>query len=409
MQAQTKVSYGETSQDMQYAFDTLVQCLGSKNRHADVHSRVSTPPAKKKKPGAAPNGQVKQKDQVKQKEYGSLHRIARFAAVSSRVDKLHSSPKLAAPSQKKGRHGDEKIMLPAPQPTPEYLSQASEEPSVIDTHHHMLIILDLNGTVLYRPNKNAKTMIERPFLRPFLRYLFQNFSVMVWSSAKPENVKSLVMQSLDKDLQSKLVARWARDSFGLSPTNYGLNVQVYKNLKLVWSRDVIQQYHPEYAAGKRFGQHNTVLIDDSALKANAQPHNLLEIPEFSATPEQMQGDVLRKVAGYLEFLRQQTDVSKFIHKEPFQDDDRWDYQWPDDTAGGGEMETKVSTNKKKKNKKSKNAGRNKANTEVKDADASNGTQTEATANDALAEATSTPSSKTTDLSVPPAASLQKDW
>jgi hypothetical protein len=194
-------------------------------------------------------------------------------------------------------------------------------------------------------------MIARPFLKPFLRYLFENFKVMVWSSAKPDNVKSLVSQALDNDLRSKLVAQWARDSFGLSPTNYQQNVQVYKNLKLVWSRNQIQSYHSNYETGERFGQHNTVLIDDSSIKASAQPHNLLEIPEFSATPEQMESDMLREVAGYLETLRQQTDVSRYMRKDPFQNG-RWGFDWPDETAGGGDMASKVSaTPSKKKNRK----------------------------------------------------------
>ena len=137
-----------------------------------------------------------------------------------------------------------------------------------------------------------------------------------------------------------------RDTFGLSATNFNQNVQVYKNLKLIWSRDQIQQHHPEYAAGKRFGQHNTVLIDDSALKANAQPHNLLEIPEFEATPEQMEGDVLREVAGYLDVLRHQEDVSKYINKQPFKGDGRWNYNWPVETASGGEMKSKATKGKR---------------------------------------------------------------
>jgi hypothetical protein len=244
--------------------------------------------------------------------------------------------------KKKGKYVEEKIMMPAPQPTDLYLSQAAEEPSQSGSPSSILVILDLNGTVLYRPNRNAKSMIARPFLKPFLRYLFDNFKVMVWSSAKPVNVKSLVEQSLDKDLRSKLVDTWARDTFGLSATNYNQNVQVYKNLKLVWSRDQIQQHHPEYDAGKRFGQHNTVLIDDTALKASAQPHNLLEIPEFDAKPEQMEQDVLREVAGYLEVLRKQTDVSKFISKHGFECNGRWAYNWPVESAEGGVMKEKVS-------------------------------------------------------------------
>ena len=353
MQQQANFSHGARNEDIQYAFDALLKGLKSKNHAANTHNRAPTPPGKKSKSGLTANGHAKQK------EYGTLHRIASFEASCSRINKLHSTPKAPkAAAEKKGRYGDEKIMLPAPQPTQEYLDQAAGEPTTTETPGQILVILDLNGTVLFRPNRNAKTMIQRPFLGPFLRYLFENFKVMVWSSARPDTVKSLVSQALDNDLRSKLVAQWARDSFGLSPTNYQQNVQVYKNLKLVWSRSQIQSFHPDYEAGSRFGQHNTVLIDDSSIKASAQPHNLLEIPEFSATPEQMQGDVLREIAGYLEALRTQADVSRFIQKQPFTPGGQWTFDWPDDAAGGGELTSKVSagvapTTSKKKNKKQK--------------------------------------------------------
>ncbi|KAH7073954.1 HAD-like domain-containing protein [Paraphoma chrysanthemicola] len=332
---------GATNDELQYAFNALIRGLKSKNRSANTSDRAPTQPPKKSKKSKA-KAKAAANGEDSQQEYGSLHRVDSFGLCNSRIDKAYSTP---PPPKigKKGKYGDHKIMLPAPQPTDLYLDQAAGEPSAADTPGDLLVILDLNGTVLFRPNKNAKTMIARPYLKPFLRYLFQNFKVMVWSSAKPANVKSLVEQSLDKDLRSILVATWARDTFGLSATNFNQNVQVYKNLRLIWSRDQIQQHHPKYEAGERFGQHNTVLIDDSALKASAQPHNLLEIPEFEATPEQMEGDdVLREVAGYLEMLRQQADVSKFINKQPFKSDGRWNFDWPNEAAGGGDMTDKVT-------------------------------------------------------------------
>ncbi|USP80741.1 HAD-like protein [Curvularia clavata] len=331
--SQIHVSHGATNEDMQYVFDAF-KCLKSRNPNANIQS-TPTLPGNPQRTGPAANGHDEQN------EYDALPYIDSHKVANGRINKkprASKGPKLSAPStEKKGRYGDKKIMLPPPQPTEEYMSQAAEEPSTNETPGPILVILDLNGTVLYRPNRNAKTMIERPFLKPFLRYLFGNFKVMVWSSARPDNVKALVNKALDEELRSKLVAQWARDSFGLSPANYQLNVQVYKNLKLVWSRSQIQSHHPDFETGGRFGQHNTVLIDDSALKANAQPYNLLEIPEFSATPEQMQGDVLREVAGYLEALRYQSDVSKFIRKHPFVEGGQWTFDWPDDAAGGGEV------------------------------------------------------------------------
>lgn len=346
-------------------------------------NQASTSSAKKSKSGAGANSHAKQKE--------------------------NSNAQNGPTGEKKGRYGDSKIMLPAPQPTAEYLAQAAGEPSVLSEPRPLLIILDLNGTVLFRPNKNAKTMIERPFLKPFLRYLFQNFKVMVWSSARPDNVKALVNQALDNSLRSQLVAQWARDSFGLSPTNYGQNVQVYKNLKLVWSRSTIQSHHPDYDNGGRFGQDNTVLIDDSALKANAQPHNLLEIPEFAATPEQMDGDVLREVAGYLDVLRQQQDVSRFIRTEPFVGDGRWAFDWPSELAGGGELTTKVGKKNNKKNKK-KQAQTTALNTHSQQTESSSEAKDTADALQASAGAAA-PLDTATDTmkSVSLTASAQKDW
>lgn len=396
MHTQANFPPGARNEDIQYAIDALFQGAKFKNRNANIH-RAPNYPGKKSKSVNAANGQAKQK------EYGTLHHVASREADWHRINKYHSvskGPKQTLATEKKGRYGDEKIMLPAPQPTEEYMEQSAGEPSETETPGPMLVILDLNGTVLYRPNRNAKTMIERPFLKPFLRYLFENFKVMVWSSARPDNVKSLVNQALDNDLRSKLVAQWARDSFGLSPANYQQNVQVYKNLKLVWSRSQIQSYHPDYEAGGRFGQHNTVLIDDSSIKASAQPYNLLEIPEFSATPEQMQGDVLREIAGYLEVLRKQSDVSKFIRKVPFVEGGQWTFEWPDSIAGGGEMTAKASapTLSKKKKKKLAHAAAAavaKANVPVSQAP--------------LSDATDTVASVPLIASVPLVGSVQKDW
>jgi hypothetical protein len=41
-------------------------------------------------------------------------------------------------------------------------------------------------------------------------------------------------------------------------------------------------------------------------------------------------------------LRQQADVSKFISKHPFKADGRWNFDWPNEAAGGGDMTDKVT-------------------------------------------------------------------
>lgn len=308
----------------------------------------------------------------KQEQYGFLHTIHHHNDKKWRVNKTYraeankgqqakssttsdTNKKKNKPRHKKdgeqktkeSNSKDPKIMRPAPEPTLDYIEEANEEPFVIDPPDRTLIILDLNGTLIYRPSRKKPThMIARPFLKPFLRFLFENFAVMVWSSAKPENVGVLVENVLDKELRSKLVASWARDTFGLTPWEYNQNVQVYKDLTKVWADDNIQRKKPGYTFGKRFGQDCTILIDDSVLKAHAQPHNLLEIPEFKATAEQMNNDtVLREVAGYLQTARMQNNVSCFMREKPFKANGTWQYDWPDDLAEAGVIGEDVSLKK----------------------------------------------------------------
>ncbi|PSN68137.1 HAD-like protein [Corynespora cassiicola Philippines] len=235
------------------------------------------------------------------------------------------SPQRVSPRKKQP-----KIMLPAPLPTQEYCELARAEPSVSDSGERMLVILDLNGTLLYRPNPRRKPSEHkpRPFLGEFMEYLFRNFHVMVWSSSRPENVAKMVEKNLDGAQKARLIACWGREQFGLSAKHYDQNVQCYKNLQRVWSNEDIQKKHSDYQDGKRFDQRNTILIDDSALKANAQPHNLILIPEFTATDEQINGaDILKEVAGYLEKVKVQSDVSSYMHKNPFKAGEHT-YEWP---------------------------------------------------------------------------------
>jgi hypothetical protein len=256
-------------------------------------------------------------------EYDILRRTR-----SCRVDKTRRAPAVEPPRNVQ-KHKAAKIMLPAPEPSARYLLQAAGRPEVIDPPNLKLVILDLNGTLLHRPNprKQPKKMIGRPLLPQFLHYLFDNFAVMVWSSAKPDNVKTLVEIGLE-DKKSRIVDVWARDKFGLAPQHYSMNVQCYKDLTRVWASADIQRHMLGHEEGKCFDQRNTILIDDSALKAAAQPHNLLEIPEFAGvTDEGNKQDILGEVAGYLELLKMQEDVSKFIHKTPFKADGTWSFDW----------------------------------------------------------------------------------
>lgn len=103
----------------------------------------------------------------------------------------------------------------------------------------------------------------------------------------------------------------------------------------------VQRAHPESAKGVRWGQENTLLLDDSVLKASAQPHNAVVLPEFTqeAGEEQKDGtEVLAQVVAYLETGRMVDNVSSFVRSRSFKVDTGWKWDW----AKGSSTETELS-------------------------------------------------------------------
>ena len=135
---------------------------------------------------------------------------------------------------------------------------------------------------------------------------------------------------LFKPTQRKLLlGEWARDTLGLTPQQYEERVQVYKRLDRIWDDERLQYRHPDFDQGGRWGQHNTLLIDDSLLKASTQPFNHVEVPEYVEGDER-DGDgrnVLAQVVGYLEEARRWNDVSAFVREKGFVVDAGWRWEW----------------------------------------------------------------------------------
>lgn len=292
------------------------------------------------------------------------------------------APAVRTAAQARTRWHTDKIVRPSaasggvPEPTAEYLTRANLPPRQLSAPRRILVVLDLNGTLLHRPSKsNPSKFVERPYARTFLRYCLVNFAVAIWSSARPENVRrmcdALVMppgseqgrhqmgtatfdgqpradgdaevsrRSIDggegsmngeglqqaakeeikeqKDAPTLLegdlkpVAIWARDRFGLSPSDYKLRVQCYKRLSIVWADSDIAAANP---AGVSWSQADTVLVDDSREKARSEPHNLIEIPEFIGKTKR-EAFILPQVHDYLNELSWQADVSAYMRANPF--------------------------------------------------------------------------------------------
>jgi len=221
--------------------------------------------------------------------------------------------------------------------TPEYLQLANKACSRLKEPQPLLVISDLNGTLLYRKGKGTTSYKERPGLDNFLRYIFLTRSPkstqpgrdagtihpMIWTSAQPETCKALVKSLLSPKHKEDCVAIWARDTLRLTPSQYRNKTQVYKRLEWVWSDESIQKTHPRRHRGERWDQTNTLLIDDSIIKALAQPYNLINLPEFDSpavVAEASLSDeeaVLAQVVAYIDEARWWSNVSTYVKGRPF--------------------------------------------------------------------------------------------
>jgi len=231
------------------------------------------------------------------------------------------------PSRSRGNprmsNGKEPVIAPSqqsggiPNPTKEYLRLSNVPAMPTDQPRHLLVVIDLNGTLLHRPNRKQPTkFVMRPNAAQFLKYCADTFTVVLWSSARPENVANMCKTILVDNMRDKIVAIWGRDKFGLSPQDYNLHTQVYKRLSTLWKDPIIARSHPLFESGHRWDQTNTVLIDDSIEKGRSEPYNLIQIPEWTGDMNET-GSILPQVHDYLNFLSTHMNVSATIRVQPF--------------------------------------------------------------------------------------------
>jgi len=207
--------------------------------------------------------------------------------------------------------------LPAPVPTKDYLAKSLLKPQALPKAPKQLLVLDLNGTLVYRRKSDITRPVHRPELDNFLGYIFTHFSVMVWTSAQPENAQRMVNRIFTKEQKDKLLAVWARDTLQLTPNQYRSKTTVYKRLTRIWAGGFKLHFPSPDQSGSGWDQTNTILIDDSSVKAAGQPYNLIRVPEFVGNMGGEESTVLSDCVIYLDELRFQDNVSAYIRNSPF--------------------------------------------------------------------------------------------
>ena len=124
---------------------------------------------------------------------------------------------------------------------------------------HGLVVLDLNGTLIYR-TKKGKTIHPRPYLHHFLDTLFPYFHVMVWSSARPESVRRMIKEAFAPRHQLHLIDVWDREDFGLTKKEYLSNTSTVKHLSRI--RNSFGFAH----SPDEFNEQKMILVEDERIK-----------------------------------------------------------------------------------------------------------------------------------------------
>jgi len=126
---------------------------------------------------------------------------------------------------------------------------------VLDTSKKTLLIFDLNGILINKKwdKEERKSLLwKRPDIESFLEFIFKQYDVAVWSSARKHNVEYQAKYALG-DYYKQLV-------FVMDQSHCVKEDDVFlKNLTVVWDQ------YPQY------NESNTLIIDDSDEKMINNP------------------------------------------------------------------------------------------------------------------------------------------
>ncbi|TPX51700.1 hypothetical protein SeLEV6574_g00119 [Synchytrium endobioticum] len=244
----------------------------------------------------------------------------------------------------------------------------------------LLIILDLNGTIIDRVKdraeqklarvnphcpepsftSNAARIYIRPHLEPFLSVLFSNFTVAAWTSAQPKNAVPMARGVFGRHFDN-LAFVWDRSHCSAVREGRKDHSSI-KDVSKVWNYSLSHAASSITGLDGRANQvihrrgdsrgssdggtlnnsrsqapskqdlwtpNNTILIDDTPYKASYTPHNILAIPTFSvrdSTIDPKQDNALLTVSNYLLELKRtlfdpanstsSVDVREYLKRKP---------------------------------------------------------------------------------------------
>jgi len=153
-----------------------------------------------------------------------------------------------------------------------------------------------------------------------MNFIFNNFHVCVWSSARRENVNLMINHAF-KEHQKRILLSWSREQCDLSG-QFHKKCDTVKDMRNLWSR--LRRNSDSF--GTVFSASNTIVLDDSPKKIKFQPGNQILVKEYGRRDDT---DIeLKRLVGYLKLIVEEFehdldfetyDVREFLGKIKFSD------------------------------------------------------------------------------------------
>lgn len=183
-------------------------------------------------------------------------------------------------------------------------------------------VLDLDQTLISAENLESKKNVkgkfdnynmsdqyivyERPYLQPFLDYIFKNCIVTVWTAANKNYATSVIKNVLLKDKPERKIDFIFFRYHGKISEHFTTHT---KDLEMFWDKFEMKGYTNK----------NTLILDDNEEVYETQNRNCIAAPEFNALETESKGDkflktLLDKVKSMVEVVGKGNDIRPVIEK-----------------------------------------------------------------------------------------------
>ncbi|GAB2302133.1 hypothetical protein Dimus_036150 [Dionaea muscipula] len=192
-----------------------------------------------------------------------------------------------------------------------------------------LVILTLNGLLLYRNHRSGKIptnrthdarfgnqlVYKRPFFQEFMNFCLQRFEIGIWSSAKGHNVDGVIDCVFKGGLKKKLLFVWDQDKcsdYGFKSLENKEKPIFLKELKKLWDEVKSSDNRGSYSAS------NTLLIDETPYMGLLNPPNTSIYPEPYDPDNEADNalDPKEELGKYLDGLAEAEDVQAYVKAHP---------------------------------------------------------------------------------------------